>query len=376
MATDVAPDLTVVMPCLDEAETVARCVAKALGAFDRLGIRGEVLIADNGSTDGSQHLAQEAGARVVPVAARGYGAALAAGIAAAHSPHVIMGDADDSYDFAAIDPFVERLRAGDELVVGNRFRGGIAPGAMPFLHRYLGNRALTAIAKCFFRSPASDIYCGMRGFERRAIIELDLRSTGMEYAIEMVVKATLHGLRISEVATTLAPDGRSRAPHLRTWRDGWRSLRFLLLYSPTWLFFYPGLVVAGAGGVALLWQLAAAAAPVWMVPSVVAVFVGAQSVLFAAFAKLFAIAEGLLPPKSRTLRVLEHVTLEVGLALSAFVLAAGIALGIAIATSTGGTDRLRGFLVSGTLVALGFQGILASFFLSMLGLRRPENRVS
>jgi glycosyltransferase involved in cell wall biosynthesis len=227
-------ELSVVMPCLNERATVGTCVKKALGAMEQHGIRGEVIVADNGSTDGSQQIATESGARVVPIEARGYGSALRGGIAAARGRFVLMGDADDSYDFTQAHLFVNKLREGYDLVMGNRFRGGILPGAMPALHKYLGNPVLTAVARLFFKAPIGDIYCGLRAFRREAIEHLGLRTQGMEYANEMVVKATTFGLRITEIPTTLSPDGRGRPPHLRTWRDGWRTLRFLLLYSLAW----------------------------------------------------------------------------------------------------------------------------------------------
>jgi glycosyltransferase involved in cell wall biosynthesis len=229
-------ELTVVLPCLNEAETLAVCIRKAKSSIASLGVDGEVVVADNGSTDGSQGIARDEGARVVDVPIRGYGAALMAGITEAQGTFVIMADADDSYDLSNLGPFLEALRGGADLVMGNRFAGGIEPGAMPALHRYLGNPVLTAIGRVLFRSPVRDFHCGIRGFRRDAIIGLDLRTTGMEFASEMVVKATLQKLAIVEVPTTLSPDGRSRPPHLRTWRDGWRHLRFLLLYSPRWLF--------------------------------------------------------------------------------------------------------------------------------------------
>ena len=238
VSEDAAIELTVVMPCLDEAETLEVCIRKALASMQESGIVGEVLIADNGSTDGSQDIARRNGARVVDVPIRGYGAALQGGIAAARGEFVIMGDADDSYDFRNLAPFVEKLREGYDLVMGNRFLGGIAPGAMPPLHRYLGNPVLTGIGRLLFRSPSGDFHCGLRGFRRESVLSLGLQTTGMEFASEMVVKATLMKLRIVEVPTTLSPDGRTRAPHLRSWRDGWRHLRFLLLFSPRWLFLY------------------------------------------------------------------------------------------------------------------------------------------
>lgn len=242
-------ELTLLMPCLNEAETLAVCIGKARSFLDSAGISGEILIADNGSTDGSQAIATSLGARVVPVAEKGYGAALLGGIADARGRFVIMGDADDSYDFSALDAFVARLRDGADLVMGNRFQGGIEPGAMPALHRYLGNPVLSFIGRLFFRIKAGDFHCGLRGFNTEAIRRLDLQTTGMEFASEMVVRSALAGLRIEEVPTTLKPDGRSRPPHLRTWRDGWRHLKFLLVYNPRWLFFIPGLALTGIGAV-------------------------------------------------------------------------------------------------------------------------------
>jgi glycosyltransferase involved in cell wall biosynthesis len=247
-------EFTILMPCLDEALTVETCIQKARAYLNKRGIVGEILIADNGSTDGSQCLAEAAGARVVRIENRGYGAALIGGIQAAKGRFVIMGDADDSYDFADLDGFVDRLRRGFKLVMGNRFKGGIRPGAMPLLNRYVGNPALSLIGRTLFASPIGDFHCGMRGFDRQAILELHLRSSGMEFASEMVVKASLARLKIAEVPTTLSPDGRQRPPHLRPWRDGWRHLRFMLLRSPQWLFLYPGLALAifGLVGAAIL----------------------------------------------------------------------------------------------------------------------------
>ena len=245
-------ELTILMPCLNEARTLGNCIARANSFLARTGIVGEVVIADNGSTDGSQSIAAQYGARVVAVALRGYGAALIAGISHAHGRYVVMGDSDESYDFSALDPFVAALRAGSELVMGNRFAGGIASGAMPFLHRYLGNPVLSFIGRLFFKSPVGDFHCGLRGFDRDAILRLGLRCEGMEFASEMIVKASLHGLKIAEVPTTLSKDGRDRPPHLRTWRDGWRHLRFLLLFAPRWLFLYPGAVLAALSMVQLI----------------------------------------------------------------------------------------------------------------------------
>src|SRR5467141_2514295 len=238
-------ELSVVMPCLNERATVGTCVQKALGAMGRHGIRGEVIVADNGSTDGSQQIAREHGARVVPIETPGYGSALRGGIAAARGRFILMGDADDSYDFTQAHLFVNKLREGYDPVMGNRFRGGILPGAMPPLHRYLGNPVLTGLGRLFFKSPVGDFHCGLRAFRKETIERLGLRTLGMEFASEMVVKASAFGLRVTEIPTTLTPDRRDRAPHLRTWRDGWRHLRFLLLYSPRWLFLYPGIALFG-----------------------------------------------------------------------------------------------------------------------------------
>jgi len=249
-------ELTILMPCLNEAETIAVCVTKALAFLAGYGISGEVLIADNGSTDGSQAIAANLGARVIAVADKGYGAALRGGIARARGRYIIMGDADDSYDFSALEAFVDRLRAGVDLVMGNRFKGGIERDAMPALHRYLGNPVLSWLGRLLFRIDAGDFHCGLRGFNVASIRSLDLHTTGMEFASEMVVRSALQGLRIEEVPTTLKPDGRSRPPHLRTWRDGWRHLKFLLMHNPKWLFFIPGMTLFGVGFVfafLLLW---------------------------------------------------------------------------------------------------------------------------
>ncbi len=380
-----AVELSVVIPCLDEAATLGVCVAKALEFFERLGIEGEVVVADNGSTDGSRELAVASGARLVDVPERGYGAALAAGIAAARGEFVIMGDADDSYDFSKLDAFVAGLRAGNDLVVGNRFSGGIRPGAMPALHRYFGNPALTFISRRFFGSPAGDVYCGLRGFRRSAIQELDLRSTGMEFAIEMVVKSSLHRLRIVEVPTTLSPDGRDRAPHLRTWRDGWRSLRFLLLYSPSWLFLYPGILMIAVGSVVMA-LLALRTRTIGGVTfdvhtllyAAFAVIIGYQAVIFSAGAKLFAVTEGLLPPTPRSSRLLGVATLEVAIAVGLVLFALGLGGSIFSVVRWENrafgrldyADTLRVVIPSAALLALGSQTILAGFFLSLLGLKR------
>jgi hypothetical protein len=331
-----AVELTILMPCLNEARTLATCIRMARCFLQRSGVVGEVLIADNGSTDGSQTIALAEGARVVAVPVRGYGAALRAGIDAAHGRFVVMGDSDASYDFSRLDAFVAALRQGAHLVMGNRFAGGIAAGAMPPLHRYLGNPVLSFIGRLFFRSPVRDFHCGLRGFERQAMLALDLHSPGMEFASEMVVKAQLNGLRIAEVPTTLSPDGRDRPPHLRSWRDGWRHLRFLLVHAPGWLFMAPGLALLSAGAVmvALL-----SAGPVTLARftldihtllyAAVMCCVGLQMLLFAAASSSHAVSIGVLPRMPRGLGWVREVKLELALlaGLALFLAGAGLALG-------------------------------------------------
>jgi len=320
------------MPCLNEAETISLCIEKAKSYLARSGVDGEVLIADNGSTDGSVALAEQAGARVIAVVERGYGAALRTGVAAARGRFVIMGDADDSYDFAHIDAFVVKLRFGCDLVIGNRFAGGIAPGAMPFLHRYLGNPVLSSIGRLFFDAAIGDFHCGLRGFRRDAILALNLQTSGMEFASEMVVRAALAKLVIAEVPTTLAVDGRSRPPHLRTWHDGWRHLRFLLMFSPRWLFLYPGLalIILGALGTAVLFR-----GPLMLTDrfgledhtflvSAIAILVGVQVVGFGIIARHFAGANGLLPRSRRLTALLSTMSLERGLMTALGTVCAGV----------------------------------------------------
>jgi glycosyltransferase involved in cell wall biosynthesis len=378
-------ELSVVMPCLNECATVGACVQKAAEAMQRYGIRGEVIVADNGSTDGSREIAAELGARVIPIEARGYGSALRGGIAAARGRFVLMGDADDSYDFTQLDAFVRKLREGYDLVVGNRFQGGILPGAMPPLHRYLGNPVLTGIGRLFFKSPVSDFHCGLRAFRKDAIERLELRTLGMEFASEMIVKATVFGLRVTEIPTTLSPDGRDRTPHLRTWRDGWRHLRFLLLYSPRWLFLYPGIAsfVLGIVVSALLLPGPRMIGNVGfdvgtLLFAAMAILIGFQSVVFATFTKVFAISEGLLPEDARVSRLFRYVTLETGVVVGFLLVLAGTGawvLGLLYwrghnfgALDPGTTLRI---LIPGFVsFTLGFQVILSSFFLSVLGMAR------
>ncbi len=384
MAASEPCELTILMPCLNEAETLATCIGKAQAFLADSGIVGEVLIADNGSTDGSQDIARRLGARVVPIAARGYGSALLGGIEAARGRFVIMGDSDDSYDFSRLAPFVEKLRAGYALVMGNRFKGGIMPGAMPPLHRYLGNPVLTTIGRVFFRSPCGDFHCGLRGFDREAILRLDLQAPGMEFASEMVVKATLHRLPIAEVPTVLSPDGRSRPPHLRSWRDGWRHLRFLLLFSPRWLFLYPGTALFLTGALGMAWLLPGPAHVAGVTFDIntlfyasLAVVVGFHSILFWVFAKLYGMREGLVPPDPGFMTVVRQLTLERGLILGALLLLFGLGLGVGAVSTWGGaafgelspSKAMRLVIPSGTAVLLAFQIAYGAFFLSVLEIR-------
>jgi glycosyltransferase involved in cell wall biosynthesis len=378
-------EVSVVMPCLNEAKTLASCIGKAQRALREANIAGEVIVADNGSSDGSVEIAERMGARIVNVRARGYGNALMGGIAAASGKYVVMGDADDSYDFGHIPRFVEQLRQGANLVMGNRFRGGIQKDAMPALHRYFGNPLLTRIGRLFFHSAVGDFYCGLRAFRKDAYERMGLRTTGMEFATEMVVKATLLGLRVAEVPTTLSPDGRNRPPHLRTWRDGWRTLRFFMLYSPRWLFLYPGMALMLAGFVLGLWLLPeprAVGSVTFDVHTLVyaAAFVllGFQAIAFAVFTKVFAISEGLLPPDPALDKLFKHITLEVGILVGTLLTVSGLATS-AYAVGAWGSKHfgaldyshtMRLVIPGALLLTLGVQTIFASFFMSVLGLRR------
>ena len=377
-------ELSILMPCLNEAETIGRCIAKARSFLARNGVVGEVVVADNGSSDGSQEIARAHGARVITVAERGYGSALMGGIRAARGRYIVMGDSDDSYDFSSLSLFLDKLREGCALVMGNRFAGGIAPGAMPALHRYLGNPVLSAIGRIFFRSPCSDFHCGLRGFRRDAILSLDLQAPGMEFASEMVVKATIRGLAIAEVPTTLSPDGRSRPPHLRSWRDGWRHLRFLLLFSPRWLFFYPGCSVFLTGIAAMLWLLPKprSIGPVGfdihtLFYASLAVVVGFQCMMFWMFARIYGAREGIVPSDPWFESITSIFTLEAGLVCAAAMLLSGIGLGVYAVSSWGTVDfgalsatlAVRIVIPSGTLILLGFQTAYSAFFMSILDIR-------
>jgi len=376
-------DVSVVIPCLNEANSLAYCVDKALEAFRKAGLSGEVIVADNGSTDGSTQIAEEHGARVLRVTERGYGAALRAGITAARGPFIIMGDADDSYDFTEVPRFVEKLREGFDVVMGNRFRGGIKPGAMPPLHKYFGNPGLTALLNTLFHVGIGDSYCGMRGFSRALYDRLDVRSSGMEFALEMIIKSAQIGARITEIPIILWPDKRGRAPHLRSFRDGWRSLRFMLLYAPNWLFFLPGASLIAVGLATVFWLLPGPRAITpritldihTMIFGVIFTLMGAQILSIGAFAKVFSYAERFDRGTVSLKRVLRRVTLESGLLLGGLLFLAGFA-GCAwvtwhwAASGFGPLFQVRQILFWSMWLFLGVQVIFASFFLSMLGISR------
>jgi len=379
-------ELSIVLPCLNEAETLATCIEKAREYMRKRGIAGEVVVADNGSTDGSPDIARAHGARLTIVPERGYGAALMGAIRAAHGRYVIMGDADDSYDFSNLDPFVRELRSGCELVVGNRFKGGIGKNAMPLHHRLLGNPVLSALGRLFFGSAIGDFHCGLRGFERQAILDLDLKTPGMEFASEMVVKATLRRLRIAEVPTTLSAAGRTRAPHLRSWRDGWRHLRFLLLFSPRWLFLYPGLVMSSLGLAGMIWIIPETRTVgalhfdiTTLLYCAVALITGLQCVLFALCSKILGIRFGALAPDVRVEWFLGVFTLERIVVIGAIVMLAGIVGSIEAFRNWGAASfgplnpsvELRVAIPSITAIAIGAQAMFAGFFLALIATAVP-----
>ncbi len=378
-------ELSIVMPCLNEAETLKICIDKAMKYLKENNIKGEVVIGDNGSTDGSQAIAIQAGARVIDVPRKGYGSALMAAIEASYGKYVIMGDSDDSYDFSRLGLFVEKLREGHDLVMGNRFKGGVAKGAMPFLHRYLGNPVLSFIGRLFFGSKARDFHCGLRGFRQDIVSLLNLQTTGMEFASEMVVKATIFKLNITEVPTTLSPDGRSRPPHLRTWRDGWRHLRFLLLYSPKWLFLIPGIFLMLVGGIM---GLCIMQGPVHLfniyfdtntlLYAAALVITGFQAINFAIFTRTYAIQMGFLPQNQTLNKMYKYVNLESSLIVGLLVTAIGIGGSIYSVmlwnkVNFGYLDYssiLRVVIPSVVCIIIGLQIILSSFFLSVLGVNK------
>ena len=377
-------ELTILMPCLNEAETVATCVRKARGFLQRSGVAGEVLVADNGSTDGSPELARQAGARVVAVSAKGYGSALRGGIEAAQGRFVVMADADDSYDFSQLDGFLAALRAGHDMVIGHRFRGGIRPGAMPWLHRYIGNPILSFIGRLFFSCRIGDFHCGLRGVNRAAALRLGLRAPGMEFASEMIVKAVLAGWKIGEVPTILSPAGRSRPPHLRSWRDGWRHLRFLLMMSPRWLLFYPGVLLIAVGSTA---ELLISQGPViihgvgfdihTMLYAAGATILGLQLVLFSVIARTVGVLKGLLPMTARLRAFLRVFTLERGVLLGSLLGLTGLALAVysldtwfrARFGPMGPLEAMRVVITSVTLMLAGGETLFASFLLGLIDVR-------
>lgn len=385
-STQSVVELSIVMPCLNEAETLQVCIQKAMQWMKNNQVIGEVVIGDNGSTDGSQEIAIAAGARVINVPQKGYGAALMGAIEASKGKYVIMGDSDDSYDFSNLNLFVDKLRSGYDLVMGNRKKGGIKPGAMPFLHKYLGNPVLSFIGRLFFHCPVGDFHCGLRGFRQDIVKLLGLKTTGMEFASEMVVKSTLFGLNICEVPTTLSPDGRSRPPHLRTWRDGWRHLRFLLIYSPRWLFLYPGLLLMLIGSILGLLIIQG---PIDLFDKIVfdtntllyagAFFIiGFQAVCFAFFTRVYAMQEGFLPDKENLMKWFQYITLEVGLIIGVILTLLGLSgtfysLYVWNQTHFGNLEYssiLRLVIPSVVALIIGAQTILSSFFLSVLGLKK------
>jgi len=385
--------LTIVMPCLNEAETLARCIEKAKAGIQKSGVTGEILIADNGSTDGSQAIAEKLGARVVAVKEKGYGSALRGGINAAQGKWILMGDSDDSYDFSEADRFVKKFQEGYELVMGCRMpRGGgrIMPGAMPWKNRWLGNPVLSFIGRLFFKCPAHDFHCGLRGFTKSAFEKMELQTTGMEFASEMVIKGTLKKLKIAEVPITLHKDGRSRPPHLKPWRDGWRHLRFMLIYSPRWLFLVPGMTLSILGlvlGVILMvgnFKVGKIELNVGTLAMAgMAVIVGFQLVAFAFFTKVFAIAEGLLPDDPKLTGLFKVFTLEKGIVLGLVVLLAGIGLfaralwlwqQVHFGSLPSTEENLRRLIPAATLIVLGIQSIFSSFFMSVLGLRTTSRK--
>ena len=376
-------ELSIVMPCLNEEDTLAQCIRAAKEYLEENNIAGEIVIADNGSIDNSKAICKSENVKLVEVEIKGYGSALQGGIAAANGKYIIMGDADCSYDFSDLNQFMQKLRAGNDLVMGNRFKGGIAKGAMPFLHKFLGNPVLSALGRLFFNSPVKDFHCGLRGFNKTAIQQLDLQTTGMEFASEMVVKATLNKLTITEVPTKLSRDGRNRTPHLRTWQDGWRHLRFLLLYSPRWLFLYPGLLLSSVGFFLLLWLsieprmiLGVTLDVHTMVYASALLILGIQTIMFAMLTKVFTIKFKLLPHDDRISDIMTSFTLEKGMVIGIILIVGGIVGSLYSVIFWGGqsfgslipTSMMRIVIPSATSIIAGAQLILGGFFLSILKL--------
>jgi len=380
-------ELTILMPCLNEAETLEICIKKAMSFLTDNNVDGEVLIADNGSTDGSQEIAIRNGARVVNIQQKGYGSALRGGSENARGRYVIMGDADDSYNFLNLMPFLEKLREGYELVMGNRFKGGIEKGAMPPLHKYLGNPVLSFIGRIFYPSDIKDFHCGLRGYNRAAIQSLQLQTTGMEYASEMVVQATLHKLKMIEVPTTLSPDGRTRPPHLRSWRDGWRHLKFLMMYSPDWTFLYPGLILSVIG---LIMMVVIGVGPTkignvnfginTMMYGSACVLVGVNISLFSMFTKAYALSSGFIPNSPKTVSIFEKFTVEKGVVIGIILTLLGIVATIFAFIIWGNNSFgnlqpesiMKITIPATTLIAIGIELIFASFFLGILEIERKK----
>lgn len=383
-------EVSIVMPCLNEEETLKTCIRKAQQSIRQHKLKAEIIIADNGSTDRSREIAQENGARVIPVEVKGYGSALRGGIEAAKGKYIIMGDADDSYDFSNIFPFIEKLRQGYDLVMGCRLPwagGTIMPGAMPWKHRWIGNPILTGIGRIFFRCPVSDFHCGLRAFRKDAYQKLDMRTTGMEFASEMVIKAGVKKMRITQIPITLYKDGRSRPPHLRSWRDGWRHLRFMLMYSPRWLFLIPGMILFLVGAVFFVLLLPG---PLkfgstffdtnTLLVSSMSILLGFQLISFAMFTKVFAISEGLLPEDPRLNRLFSIITLEIGILIGLIFSLSGLGLLIGALVYWGKhgfaeishAKSLRLVIPAVTSLILGVQIIFSSFFMSILGLKRKK----
>lgn len=378
-------ELTIVMPCLNEAETLAICIKKAQSFFNREQVNGEIVIADNGSTDGSQKIAEDLKARVVSIPEKGYGSALKGGILAAQGKYVIMGDADDSYDFNNLLPYLIKLREGNDLVMGNRFKGGIKKGAMPFIHKYLGNPVLSFIGKLFYNIKIGDFHCGLRGFSKEAFIKMNLKTTGMEFASEMIVKASLLNLTITEVPTILSKDGRTRPPHLNTWKDGWRHLRFLLLYSPKWLFFFPGTLLMLLGIITssiLIYNPVTIGSITFdihtLLYTTVCILIGFQFILFYGLTKVYTVENGLLPKSKNYDRQFKFINLEKGLITGVILILIGLTLSF-IASSNWyelnfgditNSKTLRLVIPAITSMLLGVQVILFSLFFSILGLKK------
>jgi len=381
-------EFSIVMPCLNESETLAICIEKANLFFETNAINGEVIIADNGSSDGSQEIAISYGAKVISIANKGYGNALKGGIENASGKYIIMGDADDSYDFSNLSPFIEKLREGADLVIGNRFKGGIKKGAMPFLHKYLGNPVLSFLGRLFFKSSIGDFHCGLRGFSKEAYLKMNLATSGMEFASEMIVKSHLLNLKIVEVPTILYKDGRSRKPHLNTWSDGWRHLRFLLLYSPKWLFLFPGIIMMVFGflfSVLLIMNPIQISTVTFDVHTLLyatsILLIGFQFVVFYGFTKVFAVTQNLLPKSNRYNSLFKYINLEKGLILGFITTLIGVVLSIYGLSLWSKNNygvlevrtTLRIIIPAVTTIIIGVQIILFSFFFSILGLKDEKN---